>query len=114
MAKDRVPARQRLARNLKVLMEVRGLSNRQVAVKAGIDPKTITNMLRASFDPRLSLVEKVATALMVSIGHLLASDLEALPPDSAESLRLLEHFSSAPDSGRRAILQVAEIASHKG
>lgn len=113
MSRERVPPRQRLARNLRVLAKRAELSGNEIGKKAGVDPKTVNEMLKASFDPRLSKVEKIANVFGLSAWQLLAYDLEERPPDSANVVRLLEHYSSAPDDGRKAIMQVAEIAAAK-
>ena len=109
----RVPPRQRLAENLRSLMHMQDLGTGIVAERAGIDPKSINNMMNARFDPRLSQVEKVANVFGLTTWQLLAFRLETKAPDSAQTLKLLDHYTSAPDAGRRAIMQVAEIAAAK-
>ena len=89
------------------------MSGHEIGKKAKVDPKTVNNLLRAAFDPRLSVVEKVASAFNMTAWQLLAYDLEERPPDSKQVVVLLERFSSAPDDGRQAIMQVAEIAASK-
>lgn len=113
MARTRVPLRQRLAKNLRALATRDKLSGHQIAGKAKLDPKTVNNMLRAGHDPRLTHVEKVAEVFGLAAWQLLALDLEANPPDSSQVVALLDHYSAAQDSGRKAIMQVAEMASAK-
>jgi transcriptional regulator with XRE-family HTH domain len=113
MGKPPIPPRKRLAENLKALMEVQGLSSPQVAEAAKIGRKTMNNFLNGRFDPRLGVVEKVANVFGLTTWQLLAADLAAKPPDSKQVLRLLEHYSSAPEDGRQTIMQVAEIAARK-
>jgi transcriptional regulator with XRE-family HTH domain len=111
--RQEVPLRQRLAKNLRALAKRDGLSGHQVAAKAKMNPKTVNNMMRAGHDPRLTHVEQVASAFGLAAWQILAMDLEQRPPDSAQVIRLLERYSSAPDDGRKAIMQVAEIAASK-
>lgn len=113
MAKPRIPLRQRLARNVRALATRDKLSGHQIAGKAKLDPKTVNNMLRAGHDPRLTHVEKVAEVFGLAAWQLLALDLESNPPDSDKVVTLLERYSAAKDDGRKAIMQVAEIASQK-
>jgi hypothetical protein len=114
MRTEPLPLRQRLARNLKALAKRHGgMSGRDIAAKAKIDPKTVNNMIRASHDPRLTHVEKVAKVFGMAAWQLLAMDLEVRNADSAQVVRLLERYTEAPDDGRKAILQVAEIAAQK-
>lgn len=114
MAKaPRIPPRQRLARNLRALMKVQGLGTGFVAERAKIDPKSLNNMINARFDPRLSQVEKVASVFGFTAWQILAYDFEGKPPDSVQTVRLLEHYTKAQDDGRKAIMQVAEVAASK-
>jgi transcriptional regulator with XRE-family HTH domain len=111
MSRERIPPRQRLAKNLRVLAAKNEMSGTEIGKKAGVDQKTVTEMMKASFDPRLSKVEKVANVFGMTAWQLLAYDLEESPPDSAQVTRLLEHYSNAEEDGRKAIMQVAEIAA---
>ena len=58
-----IPPRTRLAANLKVALERSQMSAPELAELAKVDRKTVNNLLNARFDPRLSLVEKIANAL---------------------------------------------------
>lgn len=113
MTKGRVDPRDRLASNLKALIESGGQSVPEIAARAGVDRKTINNLLNRRFDPRLSLVEKVANAIGMSTWQLLATDLDPEKIDSKQIMRLVDHFSKAKGPGREAIMNVAEIASDK-
>jgi transcriptional regulator with XRE-family HTH domain len=113
MGKVPTTPRQRLAKNLKALIDLQDLTVYRVAEDAKVDPKTVYNMLKGSFDPRLSIVEKLANVFGLTTWQILAVDMEAKPPDSKQALELLERYSTAKEDGRRAIMQVAEIASQK-
>lgn len=113
MTKEVVTPRKRLAENLRALMEVQGLTAPQIAEAAKVDPKTMNNFLNNRFDPRLSLIEKVANVFGLTTWQLLSHDMSIKPPDSRQVIRLLEHYSNAPDEGRKAIMQVAEIAANR-
>lgn len=114
MGKAPTAPKARLAKNLKILIEMQDLSVYRVAEIAKVDPKTVYNLLKGSFDPRLSIIEKLANVFGLTTWQLLANDMEAKPPDSKQVLVLLEHYSTAKEEGRRAIMQVAEIAAQKG
>lgn len=94
-------------------METQGLSAPQVAELAKVDRKTINNLVNSRFDPRMTLVEKVANVFGLTTWQLLAYDFEAKRPDNRAVLTLLERYTEAGEDGRRAILQVAEIAALK-
>lgn len=95
------------------MLNLQALSPVVLADHAGVDRKTINNLLNARFDPRLSLVEKVANVFGMTTWQLLAIDMEVRPPEKAQVVDLLEHFAKAEDGGRAAIMQVAEIVSSK-
>jgi transcriptional regulator with XRE-family HTH domain len=107
-----IAPRVRLAQNLRALIDMQQLSAPKVAGLAKVDPKTMNNLLHGRFDPRLSLVEKVANVFGLSAWQLLAADLRTKHFDSVQVVRLLDHYSNAKDSGRDAIMQVAQIASN--
>jgi transcriptional regulator with XRE-family HTH domain len=113
MGKAPTSPRQRLSKNFKALIDMQDLTVYRVAEVAKVDPKTVYNMLKGSFDPRLSIVEKLANVFGLTTWQILAVDFEAKPPDSKQTLALLEHYSTAKEDGRKAIMQVAEIASQK-
>jgi transcriptional regulator with XRE-family HTH domain len=110
LPKQSVAPRQRLAKNLTALMKMQELSSVQVGKLAGVDPKTVNNLSHGRFDPRLSLVEKVANVFGMTTWQLLATDLDVRKVDSAQVTRLIERFSNASENGRAAILSVAQIA----
>ena len=113
MAKQRVPPRTRLARNLRAMLNLQGLSPITVADHAKIDRKSMNNLLNARFDPRLSLVEKVANVFGMTTWQLLATDMEVRPPATTQVVELLEHYTKADDDGRKAVMQIAQMAASK-
>lgn len=56
---------------IRALRERRGLTQEQLAVKAGISRGYLARLETARQDPRLSVVEKLARALRVKVGRLL-------------------------------------------
>lgn len=104
---------QRYAKNLRRLIELHELSVAQVADRAKVIPKQVYNLLNASHDPRLKGLEKVAQVFGLSAWQMLAVDLDDKPGDAKQIMALLERFSASDESGRKTILQVAEIAATK-
>jgi transcriptional regulator with XRE-family HTH domain len=74
MGKVPTTPRQRLAKNLKALIDLQDLTVYRVAEDAKVDPKTVYNMLKGSFDPRLSIVEKLANVFGLTTWQILAVD----------------------------------------
>lgn len=112
MRKSPTPPRTRIAKNLRALMEMQGIGAPKLAAEAKVDRKTINNLVNGRFDPRLSLVERVANVFGMAAWQLLATDLEVKKLDSAQIVRLLERYSAAGEDGKAAIMQVAQVASN--
>ena len=99
-----------LAINLRWLMERDKLSEGDVAKKAGIDKKTINNILNRRNEPQLDIVEAVAKAFGLEPWQLLVDGMgEAMTRDGKLG-SLIEAYAKTDDSGRESMLKVAEIA----
>jgi transcriptional regulator with XRE-family HTH domain len=61
----------RMAQRIQELRERRGLTQEQLAVKAGISRGYLARLETARHDPTLSTLEKLAKALGVKVGRLL-------------------------------------------
>jgi transcriptional regulator with XRE-family HTH domain len=101
----------RFSKNLKTLIALHEMTVAQVAEKARVIPKQVYNLLNGSHDPRLKGLEKVANVFGLSAWQMLAIDLEGKPAEIKQVLRLLELFTATDESGRKTIMQVAEIAA---
>ncbi len=74
-----------LATNLRSLRETRGWSQQQLADNSGVPRPTVAHLESGEANPTLSVLVRVATALGVSIEHLVrstASDLEICEGES--------------------------------
>lgn len=109
MPKLPIAPRVRLAQNLKALIELHEMTAPRVAALAKVDAKTVNNLLNGRFDPRLSLVEKVASVFNMAAWQLLATDLRSKHIDSAQIVRLVEAYGNAKAEGKTAIMQVAQV-----
>jgi transcriptional regulator with XRE-family HTH domain len=63
--------RERVAAKVKRLREQRGMTQEQLAEKAGISRTYLARLETARHDPTLSMLEKLAKALGVKVGRLL-------------------------------------------
>jgi transcriptional regulator with XRE-family HTH domain len=63
--------RQRLACNLRRLREQKGLSQEKFAFEANIHRTYVSDLERGMRNPTITVVEKLAKALGVSLGELL-------------------------------------------
>jgi transcriptional regulator with XRE-family HTH domain len=60
-----------MAAKIKALRERRGLTQEQLAEKAGVGRSHLARLETGKQDPTLSTLEKIATALNVKVGRLL-------------------------------------------
>lgn len=67
-----VNIRQRLARNLRSLREQKGWSQEQFAFEAGIHRTYVSDIERGARNPTITVVEKLAGPLGVTVSELLA------------------------------------------
>ena len=60
-----------MAAKIKALRERRGLTQEQLAEKAGVGRSHLARLETGKQDPTLSTLEKIASALKVKVGRLL-------------------------------------------
>lgn len=113
MAVTSISPAARFAKNLRTLIDLRGMTVAQVAEAARIIPKQVYNFLNVSHDPRIKGLEKVANVFALTTWQMLATDLTTVPAENKQVLTLLEHFTAADEAGRATIMQVAQIAASK-
>lgn len=66
-------ARQTLAINLRRLRVERGISQERLAADSGVDRAYVGGIERTSENPSIDVLDKLATALEVEVGELLAT-----------------------------------------
>ncbi len=74
--------RQIVARNLRVLRKQNGLSQEELAFQAGINRNYVGQIEREEKSPTVDMVEKLASALGVTPGEMLAVKAKRLSPTS--------------------------------
>lgn len=112
MPKHRTAPRYVLAENLKTLIAANKTTAPRVAEKAGIDRKSVNNMLNARFNPDLDNVEAVAGVFGLTSWQLLRADLKDSLVNSGAIEELIEHFYQATEDGRAKIMGIAEMAAN--
>jgi len=111
MASKRPPPRTTIARNLRALLKVHGMTSPEVAHKAGVDAKTLNNLLHGRFDPRPEKCEQVAAVFGLTGWQLMIPELSSDLFQNGRLAKLIEDYASADESGRDNILRVAEMAA---
>lgn len=66
---------------LKAIREVRGLSQRELAKRAGVTNSTISMIEKNSVSPSVSSLKKVLSGIPISIGDFFTLDLEKIEPE---------------------------------
>lgn len=98
-----------LAKNLKYLMDRNGWKQVEMAQKAGVSQRSISNLLHPeTHSPVLETVEAVAKAFGLNLWHLIMPTLiEDLESDTSIR-KLFDAYEKADAPGRKLIQQVAE------
>lgn len=97
-----------LAQRIKELRKSKDLNQRELAKRAGVSQKTISNLenLEAFREaPKLDIVEKVASALGVELWQLF------VPPSTG---KLVDNYIHASAEGQQSINRVAELEAKYG
>lgn len=102
-----------VGRRVKTLRKAKAMSQAELAKRAGVDQKTVSNIERAGGaqkSVRLSAVSNVARALGVSTWQLLIPENDSLTTDPRLP-RILHNFAAARPDGQANIDRVAELES---
>lgn len=75
--------REILARNLRLYRQERGLSQEELAYRAGIDRTYVSSLERCVYAATIEIVDKLASALDVEAADLLRRE----PPERRESTK---------------------------
>ncbi len=110
MTKKRLAPRHVFAENLRRLIEANGTTAPRVAEKAGVDRKTVNNMLNARVNPDLDNVRAVAAVFGLTDWQLLRHDLETSLQAANVIEKLIDCYQAADEQGKKAIMGVAEMA----
>ncbi|WP_323012964.1 helix-turn-helix transcriptional regulator [Devosia sp.] len=72
--------RARIAWNLRKARGARGISQENLAVDAGVDRSSISDIERGRFNPSIDLLDRLAGALSIDVSELLVRPPESAPP----------------------------------
>lgn len=111
-ARMRKSATLALADNVRRLMEDAGLSQRELASKAGISQRAVGYLLNYKDEqdrhPTTQTVEAVAGAFGVDSWLLMMPDLPVELVKSKRFEKMIENYRDAPDAGRAQVERIAE------
>ena len=111
MAKQRPLPRHTLAKNLRLLMETVQLSEREIAKRAKVDPKTVNNQVNGRYSPDAEKADAVAKVFGLQGWQLLDPAFDVKRAMNEKLQELFELYDAADDAGRENILRVAEMAA---
>lgn len=87
MKDKRIPEQALLARNLKRAREQSGLSQQELADRAGLDRTYLSNLERGIGNPSLIKMASLSTALSMSVSHMLTPDEDRNDHEGQPALR---------------------------
>jgi transcriptional regulator with XRE-family HTH domain len=105
------PARE-LSVNVVLLRARTGLSQMALCKRAGISRDTLSRIERGEADPTLSILEKLATALGVTVPDLFVRELGDDDPDDNELARRAASGREGNVGARALIAAIDEAAGH--
>lgn len=101
---------QRLGKRIRSLRVGLGISQEELAFKAGINSAHLGQIERAVKNPTVDTVDKIAAALHVSISSLFESEPAAIGSTESETVnKILAQLSSMTDSRQKDVLKVIKI-----
>jgi len=105
-----------LADNVRRLMDKSGLSQVDLASKAKVSQKTVSDLLNygrtSSKSPRIGTVEKLADAFGVPAWLLQIPEIPVELLQNQRIPKLLQNFLNANELGRENIYRIAESGMH--
>ena len=102
-----------VADKLQAALELREMSQRQLALRAGVATSHISRMVRGEAVPTVDVAARIAEALDVSLDWLCGlpeRQAGALPPDEDELLALYRAMSEV---GRGLTLDMARVVAER-
>ncbi len=92
------------------IREQLGLSQSGLAREVGISQSAISQIEAGERNPTYEMLRQIATALGVSVAHLVGGDVEGLTPDEIVHFR---QYRSLPDKARKELEDFAAYLRHK-
>ena len=102
---------ERLGRRIQQLRDAVGLTQAQLADRAGVNPEHISRIERAEKGPSIELLDRIAGALGLPIKSLF--DFEEEPAEDARKTAIASLLDSADDRTRDVAEAVLEVLVRK-
>jgi len=98
-----------ISERLKEIREKRGLSKKELALKIGVSPSTITRYEKDGRIPKLTILQKISEALNVPINYLLGKEEDIKIGTSLS----IEDLSDLPEEAIRSIQDFIDFVRKK-
>lgn len=98
-----------ISERLKEIREKRGLSKKELALKIGVSPSTITRYEKDGRIPKLTILKKISEALNVPINYLLGKEEDIKIGTSLS----IEDLSDLPEEAIRSIQDFIDFVRKK-
>jgi transcriptional regulator with XRE-family HTH domain len=98
-----------ISERLKEIREKRGLSKKELALKIGVSPSTITRYEKDGRIPKLTILQKISEALNVPINYLLGKEEDIKIGTSLS----IEDLSDLPEEAIRSIQEFIDFVRKK-
>jgi transcriptional regulator with XRE-family HTH domain len=98
-----------ISERLKEIREKRGLSKKELALKIGVSPSTITRYEKDGRIPKLTILQKISEALNVPINYLLGKEEDVKIGTSLS----IEDLSDLPEEAIRSIQEFIDFVRKK-
>lgn len=99
---------QNLARNLAFLMVRKGWTQEQVAAKAGIVQKTVSNVLTGAHKTTIETAEALGRAFGVTGWHMISPYLIKDVEGDGTLARMIDGYMFAPADAQQIVMQIVE------
>jgi transcriptional regulator with XRE-family HTH domain len=98
-----------ISERLKEIREKRGLSKKELALKIGVSPSTITRYEKDGRIPKLTILQKISEALNVPINYLLGKEEDVKIGTSLS----IEDLSDLPEEAIKSIEDFIDFVRKK-
>jgi transcriptional regulator with XRE-family HTH domain len=97
---------------IKKVREIKGLSQKQVAINLGMNPSQYSKIENGKVDPQISSIEKIAKALGVDISAVFSdeninADIDSLNKSVVEKVQMIEQLDSKQKESIFSIIDMA-------
>lgn len=97
-----------LATNTRFLMQRKGWNQEQLAKKAGVAQKTVSNVLNGIYDTKVETAEAIGRAFGLTGWHMISPYLIRDMEGGGSITKLVDNYMLASDEGQQLVMQIAE------